>query len=115
WYGLESAERRNYRHGFADCRSRERQRKVIAAANVQPFPRRGQPCLRGFTMSDVSTVAEVAEVDTQDAPEQDTQDAPEQDERQLNALLRKAESAFTRGNKGLLLSRVECGKWCHAV
>src|SRR5262249_8693726 len=66
-------------------------------------------------MSDVSTVAEVAEVvDTQDADAQGEQ-APEQDERQLNALLRKAEQAFTRGNKGLLLSRVECGKWCHAV
>src|SRR5262249_38089529 len=68
-----------------------------------------------FTMSDVSTVAEVAEVvDTQDADAQGEQ-APEQDERQLNALLRKAEQAFTRGNKGLLISRVECGKWCHAV
>ena len=27
----------------------------------------------------------------------------------------KAEQAFTRGNKGLLLSRVECGKWCNEI
>jgi hypothetical protein len=49
--------------------------------------------------------------------EEDAQDeeAPPADERQLNTLLRKAEAAFTKGNKGLLLSRVECGKWCHAV
>src|SRR5438270_2700492 len=53
------------------------------------------------------------EAPEQEAPEQ--AEAPEQDEKALNALLRKAESAFTRGNKGLLLSRVECGKWCHAV
>src|SRR6516165_11331535 len=46
---------------------------------------------------------------------QEQEEAPEQDEKQLNALLRKAESAFTKGNKGLLLSRVECGKWCHAI
>jgi hypothetical protein len=55
----------------------------------------------------------------QEAPEQEEapeeEQAPEQDEKQLNALLRKAESAFTKGNKGLLLSRVECGKWCHAI
>jgi hypothetical protein len=43
------------------------------------------------------------------------EEAPPADERQLNTLLRKAEAAFTKGNKGLLLSRVECGKWCHAV
>src|SRR5207302_5932955 len=49
-----------------------------------------------------------------DAETQEEQ-APEQDEKQLNALLRKAEMAFAKGNKGLLLSRVECGKWCHAV
>jgi hypothetical protein len=53
------------------------------------------------------------EVPEQEAPEEEQ--APEQDEKQLNALLRKAESAFTKGNKGLLLSRVECGKWCHAI
>src|SRR5262245_55109530 len=49
----------------------------------------------------------------QDAAEE--QEAPEQDERKLNALLRKAETAFCKGNRGLLLSRVECGKWCHAI
>src|SRR5215471_15682436 len=39
----------------------------------------------------------------------------DQDERKLNALLRKAEKAFCKGNKHLLLSRVECGKWCHEI
>jgi hypothetical protein len=65
-------------------------------------------------MSDVSTLAAVLEATTvsQEAPELE---APEQEEKQLNTLLRKAESAFTKGNKGLLLSRVECGRWCHAV
>jgi hypothetical protein len=69
-------------------------------------------------MPDVTTVeapeqVSAPELDTQDEQAQD--EAPEQDERQLNALLRKAESAFTKGNKGLLMSRIECGKWCHAV
>jgi hypothetical protein len=73
-------------------------------------------------MSDVSTLAAVLEATTvtqeapeQEAPEQEEEQAPEQDEKQLTALLRKAESAFTKGNKGLLLSRVECGRWCHAI
>src|SRR5262249_29548729 len=49
-----------------------------------------------------------------DAVQADTEeDSPsEADDKQLNALLKKAETAFARGNKGLLLSRVECGKWC---
>jgi hypothetical protein len=55
-------------------------------------------------------------VDEEETEEQDEAEAEEQqDERKLNALLRKCESAFCRGNKGLLLSRVECGKYCHAV
>src|SRR5438067_9276097 len=80
-------------------------------------------------MSEVSTLDAVvnATLSAQPAPapvepeqpetDAETQEepAPEQDEKQLNALLGKAETAFTRGNKGLLLSRVECGKWCHAV
>jgi hypothetical protein len=51
--------------------------------------------------------------DDLDADEE--QDAAEQDERKLNALLRKAERAFCKGNKHLLLSRVECGKHCHDI
>jgi hypothetical protein len=61
----------------------------------------------------------------QEAPEQEQEQEQEEEEaqaveqekeeRQLNTLLRKAESAFTKGNKGLFLSRVECGKWCHAI
>jgi hypothetical protein len=80
-------------------------------------------------MSDVNTLdavvnASLPQQAPQEAPEQEEppeqeapeeEQAPEQDEKQLNALLRKAESAFTKGNKGLLLSRVECGRWCHAV
>ena len=56
------------------------------------------------------------------ADEQETDDADDaadeqeaQDEKKLNALLRKAEKAFCKGNKGLLMSRVECGKWCHEI
>ena len=48
--------------------------------------------------------------ETDDAAEQE-----EQDEKKLNQLLRKCEKAFCKGNKGLLLSRVECGKWCHEI
>ena len=53
---------------------------------------------------------DVDELDGDEEP-----DAEQQDERKLNALLRKAEKAFCKGNKGLLLSRVECGKWCHEI
>jgi len=76
-------------------------------------------------MPEVSTLDAVLEATTvaQEAPEQDEEqedegqdEAPEEkDDPQLNTLLRKCEHAFTKGNKGLLLSRVECGKWCHAV
>ena len=77
-------------------------------------------------MPEVSTLDTVLEatVAAQEAPDQvvdqdqdeETQSAEqEKEERQLNVLLRKAESAFTKGNKGLFLSRVECGKWCHAI
>jgi len=81
-------------------------------------------------MSEVSTIASIAQdadasarralnatdtpADAQEEPDEEPEE-PAPDERQLNALLRKAENAFTKGNKGLLLSRVECGKWCHAV
>jgi hypothetical protein len=58
-------------------------------------------------------IAELAPEGKQPPPAPEPE--PEQDEKALNTLLRKAESAFTRGNKGLLLSRVECGKWCHAI
>src|SRR5258708_6116828 len=52
-----------------------------------------------------------AEADEAEAPEAE---APEQDEKQFQNLLKRAESAFTKGNRALLLSRIECGKWCHA-
>jgi hypothetical protein len=131
---LERAEMLNYRHGpcglsfvlngsASNCRG-ERVTVPAARANL----------LLRFTMSDVSTLSTVLEATSaalqaqeqeeapeQEAPEQveereqEEEQAPEQDEKQLNALLRKAESAFTKGNKGLLLSRVECGKWCNEV
>jgi hypothetical protein len=71
-------------------------------------------------MSDVSTLAAVLEASTvaQEAPEQaeaPEKEAPGQDDKQLDSLLKRAEKAFTKGNKEVLLSRVECGKWCHAV
>ena len=61
-------------------------------------------------------VAQEAPEDEEQDQEEEEQEAPEQeDDKQLNILLRKCEHAFAKGNKGLLLSRVECGKWCHAV
>jgi hypothetical protein len=71
-------------------------------------------------MPEVSTLDAVLEATTtaQEAPEQEeeTQSVEqEKEERQLNTFLRKAESAFTKGNKSLFLSRYECGKWCHGV
>jgi hypothetical protein len=55
------------------------------------------------------------EDEEQEDEEQEDEAPEEKDDPQLNTLLRKCEHAFTKGNKGLLLSRVECGKWCHAV
>jgi hypothetical protein len=49
------------------------------------------------------------------APEDEAPDTEAQEEKTLNALLRKAKSAFVKGGKALLISRVECGKHCHAV
>jgi hypothetical protein len=61
-------------------------------------------------------VAQEAPEDEEQDQEEEEQEAPEQeDDKQLNILLRKCEHAFAKGNKGLLLSRVECGKYCHAV
>src|SRR5262249_3265244 len=59
--------------------------------------------------------AQANELPSDEEQEQDEAEGQEDEaeERKLNALLRKAEKAFCRGNKGLLLSRVECGKWCH--
>ena len=51
---------------------------------------------------------------TDEAPDTEAQDEA-QEEKTLKALLRKAESAFAKGGKALLISRVECGKHCHAV
>jgi hypothetical protein len=55
----------------------------------------------------------IDDLEQEESPE--NAEATEQEERKLNALLRKAEQAFCKGNKGLLLSRVECGKWCHEI
>src|SRR5215831_19326528 len=66
---------------------------------------------------EATTIAQEAPELQEEAPEQEEAQSAEQEkeERQLNILLRKAESAFVKGNKGLFLSRVECGKWCHAI
>jgi hypothetical protein len=78
-------------------------------------------------MSDVSSVAVISQEHTAqaaavNAPAEDAaededaeDDAPAQDERELNALLRKAENAFAKGKKAEVLSRLECGRWCHAI
>src|SRR5262249_47168892 len=47
--------------------------------------------------------------------EQDEEQQPDADERQLNVYLKKAESAFCKGKKAEILSRVECGHWCHEI
>src|SRR5262249_47976990 len=65
-----------------------------------------------FTMSDVSTVAEVAEIVATQGTDAQGEQAPEQAERQLNTLLRKGEQALTRRHKGVLISPVEYGKRC---
>jgi hypothetical protein len=49
----------------------------------------------------------------QEAEQEEEQTA--QEEKQLATYLRKAESAFCKGVRNLLLSRVECGKWSHAI
>jgi len=65
-------------------------------------------------MLDTILAAHAADdAEEQDAEAQDEQEA--QDEKKLVALLKKAEKAFCKGNKGLLLSRVECGKYCHEI
>jgi hypothetical protein len=78
-------------------------------------------------MSEVSTLdavvqatqaAAVAAVTAEDAADEVSAEddaAPDPDERQLNALLRKAESAFCKGQKAVVLTRVECGRWCHEI
>jgi hypothetical protein len=60
-------------------------------------------------------VPEQEEAPEQEAQEDEAQEDEAQEDKQLTILLRKCEHAFTKGNKGLLLSRVECGKYCHAV
>jgi hypothetical protein len=110
----------------AVCLACAGQRKQMPRRARHTLPRRGLPYAKGKTMSEVSIIdaivqAHAAQATAVDADAEDTADevaeeeAPAPDERQLNALLRKAESAFCKGNKGLLLSRVECGRWCHAI
>src|SRR5262245_59068660 len=56
--------------------------------------------------------------DEADVDEADVDEAEEEqpaDERQLNVLLHKAEKAFCKGKKAEILSRVECGHWCHEI
>ena len=92
----------------------------------------GKPSKR-FTMSESTLAAVVTTTETRAREEEETraQEAQEEEEREeeeqeeqaqeeqedkrLSNLLKKAESAFVKGNKGLLLSGVECGKWCHAI
>jgi hypothetical protein len=71
-------------------------------------------------LAQTATVKAAVAQPTEPAPEPDdddeAQDGPEQSEtgeKQFESLLRKAERAFVKGNRGMLLSRVECGKHCH--
>jgi hypothetical protein len=82
---------------------------------------------RGFTMSDLNAVLSpvetaiavvIDEEETQTAQEEQAQDAEQDDKaesKRLEELLDKAEGAFCEGERALVLSRVECGKWCHAI
>jgi hypothetical protein len=65
-------------------------------------------------MSEATTLDPVQQAPEEEAPDTEAQDEA-QEEKTLNPLLRKAESAFAKGGKALLTSRVECGKHCHAV
>jgi hypothetical protein len=67
-------------------------------------------------MSDITAVlpaeqAGISVIESEEAQDTEAQDDV-QEEKQLSALLRKCENAFCKGNKGLLLSRVECGNYC---
>jgi hypothetical protein len=79
---------------------------------------------RGFTMSDLNAVLSPVEAGIAVLEEEETQAAQDaeqegeqtaQEEKQLATYLRKAESAFCKGVRNLLLSRAECGKWSHAI
>src|SRR5262249_48424228 len=83
-----------------------------SSASVQSTPA-GQPAQPEAPSVLDKILDEHDEPDADDAEQEDSQS--EADDKQLNSLLKKAETAFARGNKGLLLSRVECGKWCHAI
>jgi hypothetical protein len=41
------------------------------------------------------------------------QEQEDKEEKAFNVALKKAVKAFIKGNKGLLIARVECGKYCH--
>jgi hypothetical protein len=47
--------------------------------------------------------------------DEEQDEEPGADERQLNVFLHKAEKAFCKGKKAEILSRVECGHWCHEI
>src|SRR5262245_28509380 len=84
-----------------------------SSASVQSTPA-GQPAPPETPSVLDKILDEHEEPDADDAEQQDAP-ADVAENKQLEALLRKAETAFARGAKGLLLSRVECGKWCHAI
>src|SRR5262249_50186002 len=104
---LERAERFNYRHspcglsfvlnGSASNYRGERVSAPAARANLHERFTMPESTLDTIVnaMVESQETPEQEEAPEQEAPEQEEEQAPEQDEKQLNALLRKAESAFT--------------------
>src|SRR6516225_3171047 len=99
--------------------------QTVTRSPRRVFPRREKPMPEPITVqgatqapaqdAPASILDAIVEAQEPDEAPEGNAEATEQEERKLNALLRKAEQAFCKGNKHLLLSRVECGKWCHEI
>src|SRR5262249_26366341 len=123
---------------FAVCPSRGGQRSKTPRSTTLHYRCRGNgSLLRSETMPEPSTVNGAQQAPATEAPAKSTLDEvlarheqpdepdeveaeevdeePAPDERQLNVLLHKAKKAFCKAKKAEILSRVECGKWCHEI
>jgi hypothetical protein len=75
-----------------------------------------QPTLDAVLAQTATVNAAVAQIPPEpEEPEEEEQEEKQEqaDDKQFELLLRKAERAFVKGNKGLLFGRIECGKYCH--
>src|SRR5215831_5219543 len=90
--------------------------ETMPEANSQPdVPQAQEAEVTAKSPLDAILEAQDNPTPEEEAEEQDEAEENEAEERKLTALLRKAEQAFCRGKKAELLSRVDCGKWCHEV